>query len=86
MDINPSYGCLLGRPSTYVVGAMTSTLYQKMKFVVDNKLIIISGEYDFLISHLSSFRYIEVDEDALETSFQDLKIANSIFVETKDHV
>ncbi|XP_050883704.1 uncharacterized protein LOC127086918 [Lathyrus oleraceus] len=78
------------KPSTLIVkafdGAVTSTLHQKMKFVVDNQLIIISGEEDFVVSHLSSFRYIEVDEDALETSFQALEIANATFVEMKDPV
>lgn len=44
-----------------------------MKFVVDNQLIIIFGEEDFVVSHLSSFRYIEADEDTLETSFQALE-------------
>ncbi|XP_050889537.1 pectin acetylesterase 8-like [Lathyrus oleraceus] len=57
-----------------------------MKFVVDNQLIIISGEEDFVVSHLSSFRYIEADEDALETSFQALEIANATFVEMKGPV
>lgn len=55
-----------------------------MKFVVNNKLVIVSGKEDFIISQLYSFRYIEVDEDALETSFQALEIANSMFVEVKD--
>ncbi|XP_050888930.1 uncharacterized protein LOC127094104 [Lathyrus oleraceus] len=40
------------KPSALVVkafdGAVTSTLHQKMKFVVDNQLIIISGEEDFV--------------------------------------
>ncbi|XP_050919635.1 uncharacterized protein LOC127137195 [Lathyrus oleraceus] len=78
------------KPSALVVkafdGAVTSTLRQKMKFVVDNQLIIIFGEEDFVVSHLSSFRYIEADEDALETSFQALEIANATFVEMKDPV
>ncbi|XP_050896008.1 uncharacterized protein LOC127102703 [Lathyrus oleraceus] len=86
MDINPAYCCLLGRPWIHAAGAVTSTLHQKMKFVVDNQLIIISGEEDFMVSHLSSFRYIEADEDALETSFQALEIANATFVEMKDPV
>ncbi|XP_050909925.1 uncharacterized protein LOC127123778 [Lathyrus oleraceus] len=86
MDINPAYSCLLGHPWIHVAGAVTSTLHQKMKFVVDNQLIIISGEEDFVVSHISSFRYNEADEDALETSFQALEIANATFVEMKDPV
>lgn len=55
MDTNLAYSCLLGRPWIHVVGAVTSTLHQKMKFVVKDKLIIISCEKDLLINHLSSF-------------------------------
>jgi hypothetical protein len=75
MDINPSYSCLLGRPWIHAAGAVTSTLHQKLKFLVDDKLVIVSGEEDALVSHLSSFRYIEIEEGALETQFQALEIA-----------
>lgn len=84
MDINHAYICLLGRPWIYVAGAITSTLHREMKFVIKGKLIIVFGEKGMLISHLSSFRYVEADEGALETSFQALEIANSIFLEEKD--
>lgn len=70
MGINPAYRCLLGRTWIHVVKVVTSTLHQKMKYVVDNKLIVIYGKKDLLISCLSSCRYIEADEDYLETSFQ----------------
>lgn len=86
MDINLAYSCLLGCPWIHAAGAVTSILYQKMKFMVDNQLIIIYGEEDFMVTHLSSFKYIEADEDALETSFQALEIANVTFVEMKDPV
>ncbi|XP_050875676.1 uncharacterized protein LOC127079321 [Lathyrus oleraceus] len=86
MDINPAYKCLLGHPWIHGAGVVTSTLHQKMKFVMDNQLIIINGEEDFMVSHLSSFRYIKADEDTLETSFQAIEIANTIFVEMKDPV
>lgn len=84
MDINPAYSFLLGRPWIHAARTVTSTLHQKMKFVINNKLIIISGEEDLIVSHISSFRYIEADEDALETSFQALDIANATFVEVKE--
>ncbi|XP_050875855.1 uncharacterized protein LOC127079511 [Lathyrus oleraceus] len=41
---------------------------------------------DFIISQLSSFRYIEVDEDALETSFQALETVNATLTEVKNPV
>jgi hypothetical protein len=74
MDINPSYSCLLGRPWIHAAGAVTSTLHQKLKFVSDNKLITVSGEEDTLVSHLTSFKYVESDEGALEIPFQALEI------------
>lgn len=67
IDINLAYRCLLGRPWIHYVGALTSTLHQKLKFALNNKLV--SCEENILISHLSLFRYIEADEDASETSF-----------------
>lgn len=86
MDINPNYSCLLGRPWIHAAGAVTSTLHQKMKLVVDDKLVIIHGEEDLVVSNLSSFRYIEADEDALQTSFQALEIANAVLVEVEQTV
>ena len=40
-DINPSYNCLLERLWIYMAGAVPSTLHQKVKFVVDENLIIV---------------------------------------------
>ncbi|MCI17211.1 hypothetical protein A2U01_0038358, partial [Trifolium medium] len=48
MDINPSYSCLLGRPWIHAAGAVTSNLHQKLKFIVDDNLGIVSGEEDTL--------------------------------------
>ncbi|XP_073225565.1 uncharacterized protein [Cicer arietinum] len=81
MNIKPAYSCLLGRPWIHAVGAVTSTLHQKLKFIVNNKLVIISGEEDMIVSHLSSTRYIEEAEEAIKTSFQALEIANVVFME-----
>jgi len=50
MDIIPAYSCLLGQPWIHSAGVVPSTLHQKLNFVVDNKLIIVSDEEDFLVS------------------------------------
>ncbi|KAI5398353.1 hypothetical protein KIW84_063949 [Lathyrus oleraceus] len=73
-DIHPSYSCLLGRPWIHEAGAVTSTLHQKLKFVKNKKLVVVGGEKALLVSHLSSFSYIDV-EDEVGTSFQALSIA-----------
>jgi hypothetical protein len=78
MDINPAYSCLLGRPWIHAAGAVTSTLHQKLKFVVDDKLITVAGEEDIFVSHLSSFQYVEAGEESLQTTFQALEVANAV--------
>ncbi|XP_028242244.1 uncharacterized protein LOC114420585 [Glycine soja] len=57
MDINPPYSCLLGRPWIHSVGVVPSTLHQKLKFVVEGHLVIVSGEEDILVSCPSSMPY-----------------------------
>ena len=46
MDINPAYSFLLGRPWIHSVGVVPSMLHQRLKFVVEGQLIIVSGEED----------------------------------------
>ncbi|KAI5418536.1 hypothetical protein KIW84_042967 [Lathyrus oleraceus] len=72
-----AYSCLLGRPWIHEAGAITSTLHQKLKFVKNGKLIIVGGEKELLVSHLSSFTYVEAEE-AVRTPFQALSIANEV--------
>ena len=74
MEIIPAYSCLLGRSWIQEAGAVTSFLHQKLKFVREGKVVIISGEQALLISHLSSFSIIEADEAAVGTQFQALSI------------
>ncbi|XP_050889657.1 uncharacterized protein LOC127094942 [Lathyrus oleraceus] len=74
MDIVLAYSCLLGRPWIHEAGAITSTLHQKLKFVKNGQIVTVNGEQAMLISHLSSFSVIEVDETAVQTPFQALTI------------
>ncbi|KAI5443647.1 hypothetical protein KIW84_012336 [Lathyrus oleraceus] len=50
MDIHLAYSCLLRRPWIHEVGAVTSILHQKLKFVKNDKLIVVSGEKALLIT------------------------------------
>ncbi|KAI5431414.1 hypothetical protein KIW84_035559 [Lathyrus oleraceus] len=74
MDIHPSYSCLLCRPWIHEAGAVTSILHQKLKFVKNKKLVVVGGEKALLVNYLSSFSYIDV-EDEVGTPFQALSIA-----------
>ncbi|XP_006603296.1 uncharacterized protein [Glycine max] len=63
MDINSAYSCLLGHPWIHSVGVVPSTLHQKLKFVVERHLVIVSGEEDVLVSCPSSMPYVEAAEE-----------------------
>ena len=77
MDINPSYNYLLGRPWIHMAGAIPSTLYQKVKFVVEESLIIVVAEEDMITTTTTIAPYFEVKEDAAECSFRSFEIATA---------
>lgn len=59
-----------------------STLHQKLKYLIDDKLVIVCGEEDLLVSELSSFRYVETDEGIVKVplhclEFEDISSASA---------
>ncbi|XP_016681306.1 uncharacterized protein [Gossypium hirsutum] len=80
MDITPSYNFLLGRPWIHSVGAVPSSLHQKVKFIMDSRLITVAGEEDIVASISADVPYIEISEDAIECSFRSLEFINAAFV------
>ena len=70
MDINPSYCCLLRCPLIHGAGAVTSTLHQKLKFLLNGKVATICGEKDYIVSHLSSFHYVGMEGEIHEPPCQ----------------
>lgn len=70
MDILLTYTCLLIRPRVHYVEVIPSTLHQKLKFIIGDKLIIAFGEEDLLVSEPLSTRYIKVVEKALKYLFK----------------
>ncbi|XP_058729317.1 uncharacterized protein LOC131601500 isoform X2 [Vicia villosa] len=78
MDIQPAYCCLLGRPWIHKAGAVTSTLHQKLKYPVDGKVVTVCGEEDYIVSHLSSFQYVEIEGEIHETPFQAFEAVNAV--------
>ncbi|XP_058787550.1 uncharacterized protein LOC131661907 [Vicia villosa] len=76
MDIRPSYTYLLGRPWIHAAGAVTSTLHQCLKFVVGDKIVVITGEEDLVINNLTTYCYVEVEGEVQETPFQALEIVS----------
>ncbi|XP_050890962.1 uncharacterized protein LOC127096434 [Lathyrus oleraceus] len=76
MDIHPTYSGLLGHPWIHEARPVMSTFHQKLKFVKNEKLVIVGGEHAMLVSHLSSFSYIGADE-AMVTPFQALSTVDN---------
>jgi len=66
----------LGCPWIHSVGVVPSTLHQKLKFVVEGHLVIVSGEEDVLVSCPSSMPYVEAAEESLETTFQSFEVVS----------
>lgn len=80
IDIYPAYSCLLGRPWIHSVGAVTSTLHQRLKFFINNKLVAVEGEEDIMVSHLAYFHYVEVGGEVQETHYQAFEVVNTEMV------
>ena len=51
-----------------------------MKFIIENILVVVSGEEDLLVTKPTSTPYIEVAEEALESVFQTFEIANTSYI------
>ncbi|XP_058774480.1 uncharacterized protein LOC131648768 [Vicia villosa] len=85
MDIHPSYSCLLGRPWIHAAGAVTSTLHQKLKFATQGKIVTICGEEEHVVSHLASFRYIDVEGEVHETPCQAFEAVQTIKIPYADN-
>ncbi|XP_016738012.2 uncharacterized protein [Gossypium hirsutum] len=80
MDIKPSYNCLLGRPWIHSVGAVPSSLYQKLKLVSEGLLITINAEEDIIATVSSNAPYLETDDEVIECSFRYLEFVNATFI------
>ncbi|XP_017639874.1 uncharacterized protein LOC108481224 [Gossypium arboreum] len=80
MDIRPSYNCSLGRLWIYSVGAVPSSLHQKLKLVTKGRLITVNAEEDIIASVASDTPYIESDDEAIECAFRSLEFVNATFI------
>ena len=72
-----TYNCLLGRPWIHMAGAIPSTLHQKIKFLVEESLIIVVAEEDMIATTTIIASYLEVKEDTIECSFRSFEIATA---------
>ncbi|KAA3462132.1 trans-resveratrol di-O-methyltransferase-like [Gossypium australe] len=61
-------------------GAVPSSLHQKLKLVMEGRLITINVEEDIIASVTSNAPYIEVDGEVIECSFRSLEFVNATFI------
>ena len=80
MDISLSYNCLLGSPWIHIVGAVPSSLHQKIKFVNEGQLVCIAIEKDMIAATSSRVPYVKAGEKAMECSFRSLEFVNAMYV------
>ncbi|PKI42156.1 hypothetical protein CRG98_037452, partial [Punica granatum] len=62
-DIPNAFSLLLGRPWIHSAGADPSTLHQKLKFIVEERLITVKGEEDYAIYKETAVPYISIGDD-----------------------
>ncbi|XP_016675321.1 uncharacterized protein [Gossypium hirsutum] len=80
MDIKPSYNCLLGRPWIHSAGAVPSSLHQKLKLVIESRLVTINTKEDIIAFVTSDAPYVGIDDEAIEYSFQSLEFVSATFI------
>ncbi|XP_040967899.1 uncharacterized protein [Gossypium hirsutum] len=86
MDIKPSYNCLLGRPWIHLVGAVPSSLHQKLKLVTDRRLVTINTEENIIAAVTSKAPYVETNEESIECSFRSLEFVNVTFISKRSEL
>jgi hypothetical protein len=62
MDIHPSYSIFLGRPWIHVARAVTSSLHQWVKFIINGNLVTVRVEETLSMMKNVSIPYIETKE------------------------
>lgn len=69
MNIWPPYNMLLWKPWIHYVGAIFSSLCQKIKYVIDGKVVTIFMEESLLFTRSPSVLYIEANDETVESLF-----------------
>ncbi|KAJ9170559.1 hypothetical protein P3X46_018658 [Hevea brasiliensis] len=77
MNIEPAYTMLLGRPWIHSANAVPSTLHQKIKYIMDGKIITVRGEEAILVTKPQSLPYVEAADESLESFFQALELQDT---------
>ncbi|XP_048136605.1 uncharacterized protein LOC125315489 [Rhodamnia argentea] len=77
LDIPSAFNLLLGRPWIHNAGAVPSSLHRKIKFVAEQKLVIVHGEEDHRIFNETAIPYIELAHNE-ENSYHAFELVRTI--------
>ncbi|XP_077246016.1 uncharacterized protein LOC143885850 [Tasmannia lanceolata] len=69
LDIRASFLLLIGRPWLHKVGAVPSTLHQKLKFILNHKVITVKGDPDLEVGQISQELTLGKEGDISLTGF-----------------
>ena len=70
-------------PWIHGADTVTSTLHQMLKYPVNGNIVTVHGEKEYMVSHLNSFRYVEMDDEFIETLFHNFEEIPQAIVVTK---
>ncbi|XP_077251770.1 uncharacterized protein LOC143890994 [Tasmannia lanceolata] len=69
LNIKASFLLLLGRPWLHKVGAVPSTLHQKLKFILNHKVVTVKGDPDLEVGQISQELTVGKERDISMTGF-----------------
>jgi uncharacterized Fe-S cluster protein YjdI len=79
MDIHPSYSMLLGRPWIHAAGAVTSSLHQRLKYIVNGVLVTVKAEEAISVMKNVAVPFIEA-EDCTDGNLHAFEVVNTEWV------
>jgi hypothetical protein len=79
MDIHPSYSILLGRPWIHAARAVTSSLHQRLKFIINGNLVTVKAEETLSMTKNISVPYIEA-EGSTDGNLHAFEVVNAEWV------
>ncbi|XP_077249097.1 uncharacterized protein LOC143888528 [Tasmannia lanceolata] len=85
LDIKASFLLLIGRPWLHKVGAVPSTLHQKLKFILNHKVVTVKGDSDLEVGQISQELTLGKEGDISLTGFS-LEVATITVKEAMNEV
>ena len=79
MDIHPSYSMLLGRPWIHAAGAVTSSLHQCLKYIINGMLVTVKAEETISMVKNMAIPFLEA-EDCTGENLHAFEIVNTEWV------